>query len=329
MGKRPKLIWKNHCLFELETGRVLACFNETLPVHIEPDHYKVQVGEDAVWEEESGLYIRKNGQTQALSQEAVSLPDFESFSHASLMRTLHHDLLVSVIKGKPLPNPLVYRQPWYRDSAMIAMVFKCTGNLEQIRDWILSLDEPYDRNNQGVEETDNLGQALYMISLVSDFEHPLVGKVLREARYRTENNFLTGLSDYAHHPVYQTKWLKFGLSCLGIDHSRWLIPNIKDDYAELFWMDGGKLDVQAKPVFYEREQYPYLKIAKAHYRRAPLKGLPDGKTYPISWEKEASEAEYELNLPFLPVYARERICAPHTWHAAELLLYLIDGIDEK
>ncbi len=28
MGNRPKLIWKNHCLFELKTGRVLACFGE-------------------------------------------------------------------------------------------------------------------------------------------------------------------------------------------------------------------------------------------------------------------------------------------------------------
>ena len=77
------------------------------------------------------------------------------------------------------------------------------------------------------------------------------------------------------------------------------------------------------------ELYPYLNVARAHFRRAPLEGLPDGKNYPVSWEKEASEAEYERNLPFLPLYAAERMGVPHTWHSAELLLYLMDGMNEK
>ena len=329
MGNRPKLIWKNHCLFEMKTGRTLACFDESLPAKFQPDLYCVQVGEDMVWEDENGLYLRQNGQTVMLISEHVSLPDFEPSPHASLMRTLHHDLLVSVVDGKPLPNPLVYRKPWYRDSAMMAMAFERTGNVEQIRSWILSLDDPYDRNNKGVEEPDNLGQALYLISLVSGKEHPLVNKILQEAEHRTENGSLTGLSDYAPHPVYQTKWLKFGLSRLGMDHSRWTVPEIEDDYAELFWMDGGKPDAQAKPVSYKEELYPYLNVAKAHFRHAPLEELPDGTSYPVSWEKEASEAEYERNLPYLPLYARERMSAPHTWHAAELLLYLMDELNEK
>ncbi len=329
MGKRPKMIWKNHCLFELKNGRVMACFDENLPVELQPDRYRVQMGEDAVWEDESGLYLRQNGRMQVLSREPVSLPDFEPSPYAPLMRTLHHDLLVSVVDGKPLPNPLVYRKPWYRDSAMMAMAFQQTGNLEQIRQWILSLDDPYDRNNHGVEETDNLGQALYLISLVSGREHPLVEKILQEAERRTENGSLTGLSDYAPHPVYQTKWLKLGLSCLGIDHSRWTVSETEDDYAELFWMDGGEPPTQAEPVDYRGELYPYLNVARAHFRRAPLEGLPDGKNYPVSWEKEASEAEYERNLPFLPLYAAERMGAPHTWHSAELLLYLMDGMNEK
>ena len=130
MGNRPKLIWKNHCLFDLKTGRMQACFEEGLPVKFQPDRYRVQVGEDAVWEDEDGLYLRQNGQTVVLSREHVSLPDFEPSPHASLMRTLHHDLLVSIVDGKPLPNPLVYRKPWYRDSAMMAMVFERTGNVD-------------------------------------------------------------------------------------------------------------------------------------------------------------------------------------------------------
>ena len=64
MGKRPKMIWKNHCLFELKNGRAMACFDENLPVELQPDRYRVQMGEDAVWEDESGLYLRQNGRMQ-------------------------------------------------------------------------------------------------------------------------------------------------------------------------------------------------------------------------------------------------------------------------
>jgi hypothetical protein len=43
---------------------------------------------------------------------------------------------------------------------MMTMCFKATGNLDLIRDWVLGLTEPYDRNNGGETEADNLGQAL-------------------------------------------------------------------------------------------------------------------------------------------------------------------------
>lgn len=84
-----------------------------------------------------------------------------------------------------------------------------------IHDWILALREVYDRNNAGEEEADNLGQALYFISLVSDKSHPLAGKVLAELpRWEAAEGgakHIKGRSDFAAHPVYQTKWLKFGL----------------------------------------------------------------------------------------------------------------------
>lgn len=329
MGARRKMIFKNHSLVSLADGSVLARFDESRPVSILPAQYRVTIGEDAVWENETGVYMKKDGVMTALVESPVKLPDFEEFEHAAWMRVLHADILVSIVDGKPLPNPIVYRKPWYRDSAMMCMVLERTGNMDLVKDWILSLDTLYDRNNKGNEEPDNLGQALYMISLVSDAKHPLVAKIIEEAHLRTENGHLTGLSDYAPHPVYQTKWLKYGLKHLGLEDV-WQVPDVEDDYAELFWMDGGAAQASDAPVAFDAELYPYLNVARAHYRRAPLlEKAPQDGAYPISWEKEASEAEYDRNGLFLPHYAQERMGAPHTWHAAELFLYLYDRCDRK
>lgn len=328
MGTRRKMIFRNHCLFGLEDHRVLACFDETQPVRIRPGDYRVEIGEDAVWEDETGVHMRRQGAETLLTDGAVCLPDFEGYPHAAWMRALHADILVSIVDGKPLPNPLVYARPWYRDAAMMCMVLQRTGNLHLVKDWILSLDTPYDRNNKGCEEPDNLGQALYMISLASDARHPLVKTIIGEAQRRTENGHLTGLSDYAPHPVYQTKWLKYGLACLGLADS-WTVPDTEDDYAELFWMDGGQAHASAQKVSYGDDLYPYLSVARAHHRGAPLaETAPAAGEYPMTWEKEASEAAYDRNLPFLPHYAAAHVGAPHTWHAAELFLYLYDRCGE-
>lgn len=328
MGARRKMIFKNHCLFSLEDQRVVACFDEKQPVLIEPSRYRVRIGGNAVWENETGVYMRQNGVETTLTEHPVRLPDFEDYPHAAWMRVLHADILLSVVNGKPLPNPIVYRKPWYRDSAMICMVLERTGNLDLVRDWILSLDEVYDLNNEGVREPDNLGQALYMISLVSDASHPLVKKIVAEAENRTENGHLTGLSDFAPHPVYQTKWLKYGLARLGLE-DHWTVPDTADNYADLFWMDGSGAGRSAQPVSYAKEMYPYLNVAKAHYWNAPLADAePEEREYPVSWEQAATQAEYGRCMPFLPHYAASRMGAPHTWHASELFLYLHDRCGE-
>ncbi len=88
---------------------------------------------------------------------------------------------MNVTTNGPVPNFYVYSRPWFRDGAMMAMAFKETGNLDCIRPWIQCLNEVFDRNNAGETEADNPGQVLYLLSLVSDKNHPLVPKVLAEA----------------------------------------------------------------------------------------------------------------------------------------------------
>ena len=45
---------------------------------------------------------------------------------------------------------------------------------------------------------------------------------------------IEGRSDFAPHPVYQTKWAKFGLRSLGLEDP-YEVPQVADSYATLFW----------------------------------------------------------------------------------------------
>jgi hypothetical protein len=47
--------------------------------------------------------------------------------------------------------------------------------------------------------------------------------------------------------------------------------------------------------------------------------------YPLTWEAKASQAQYDGMNRIAPMYAKEKICTPHTWHAAEAFLYLLDS----
>ena len=238
--------------------------------------------------------------------------------YAPILRVLHQEILVNILDGLPLPNFFVYRRPWLRDGAMMAMVLRQTGNLDLIRAWILGLREPYDRNNAGETEADNLGQALYLVSLVSGASHPLVASVLAELPRFEVDEHIRGRSDFAEHPVYQTKWAKFGLASLGLPDP-YRVPLVPDSYSALFWWDYRDRHVPGER--FRGSDYPYLNWAEAHFHGeagAPLGDLD----YPLTWEANASQAEYAALASFLPAHAAEKLAAPHTWHAAEMFLCL-------
>ncbi len=105
--------------------------------------------------------------------------------------------------------------PWYRDGAMMALAFRATGNLDCIRERVLGLRESYDPDNTDEPEEDDLGQALFLVSLGPEPDHPLVAKALREVpkfeQRGTARSPSGGVRIFAEHPVCQPKWLKFGL----------------------------------------------------------------------------------------------------------------------
>lgn len=72
--------------------------------------------------------------------------------------------------------------------------------------------------------------------------------------------------------------------------------------------------------------YPYLAWAEAHFHQAPFPSMPDVSRYPLTWEAEASQADYSGIGGVCEEYERRKVAAPHTWHAAEAFLYLLEGV---
>jgi hypothetical protein len=330
MGSRPKLVYKSGSLLESSTGKVLRQWPVKSETIVPPDYCVslTTTGDTLVRivEDDQTIWIEEDGRRRPLkhSQIPICLPAFGEYRYPRVLRVLHQELLVNVIDGRPVPNYFVYSRPWYRDGAMMAMCLKATGNLGLIKNWVVGLKDPYDRNNGGESEADNLGQALYLISLVSDRNHPLVARILRELpRWEVQDprgKYIQGRSDFAAHPAYQTKWAKFGLTSLGLSDP-YVIPATPDSYSALFWMAYKDSYVKGQDAN-DRGQYPYLGWACDHFHG--VRASPIGnRDYPLTWEQEASQARYERMKVIAEEFVRQRLAAPHTWHAAEVFLYLL------
>ena len=324
MGNREKYIYKDCKLIRYKDNHVVYSFGECNEELVYDQYIVILTKKDGgrivLFENEEGFFVDE----LCLTKSKINLPSFENYRYSKLLRILHHEVLINIIDGKPVPNYFVYKKPWYRDSAMMAMVLKLTDNLHLIKDWVLSITDLYDKNNAGNEEPDNLGQLLYLVSLFKGKDYPLVDKIIDEAKRITENGLLTGLTDFGNHQIYSTLWLKFALNELNMDHSFLDIPQEFDSYARMFWMDKSGIERETPYPNEYNDFYPYLWWAVKHFENEPIDEKYLQITYPMSWEQEASQAKYEDIRQLSNTYADNKFSAPHTWHASEMFLYLIE-----
>jgi len=343
MGRRQKFVYRSGELVDAINGTIIQRWTVISAV-INPPHFEVVLIVDdgyevRVYENETAVWIHKMDHERSTAKAIagtmlpVVLPSFTGMSYPAVRRVLLQETLVNIMpNGAPVPNLFAYATPWYRDGAMVALVLNATGNLDTIRDWVVSLRELYDRNN-GVSEPDNLGQVLYLISLASNSSHPLVSRALDEAarlrRTTFTGPFITGKTDFLEHPVYQTAWLKFGSTALGISDD-WGLPAISDSYKDIFWMPLS--NQPEKPTSNQTTRptsscnhsqwFPYLTWACDHTHRTKHGPISD-QNWPLTFEVFGSRANHEnVGRRVDQRYAFSKIVAPHSWHAAEVFLYL-------
>ena len=330
MANRTKLIYQKGSLINSLTGSVIEVWNIKEETII-PNEYKVNLltvenKSVTIYENEKGVYINEKGKDILVkgTDYAIKLPSFSDHRYSEILKVLHQELLINVIDSKPVPNYFVYQKPWVRDASLMAMCFEQTGNLHVIKNWALSLDEVYDNNN-GEAEGDNLGQTLFLLSLFSNKNNPLVQNILDEAKKREvvsdKGKYISGRTDGSERPAYATKWLKFGLKSIGLPDD-YIVPDIDDGYNTLVWWEDKDIENEKGSI---SEHYPYITWARDHYfgrKNNPV----SNRDYPLTWEINASAADYPKMAAIDEKYVKDNNSSPHTWHAAEIFLYLTDSI---
>lgn len=275
-----------------------------------------------IYENENGIYIHKENEEKVLDDSIkINIPTFDNYKHKKQLKILFNEVMINITKDGPKPNFIAYKNSWYRDSAIIAMVLKKTDNVNQIEDWISKINSIYDMQN-GCKEPDNLGQVLFLVSLIGNKNEKLVNDILEEAQdTKTEDGYINGITDGTYHPVYQTKWLIYGLKSLGLNYEEWKIPNIYDDYESLLWFEKAE---QNKSIE-NSDRWPYLFFARLHYAGIPISF--EDNTYPISSEYCPSKANFKEMSMINESFTKSELIVPHAWSAAEMFLYLVD-LDE-
>lgn len=340
MGNREKFIYKeggslikfdtNEVVFRFDVKREKFLYDRYMVVVWTNDGITYLISEDS-W----GVYIYDITNSETLfdgrklvatltTSEYINLPDFEDTEYPEQLRILHGEILVSFLGNLPVPNIYTYKRPWYRDGAMMALVLEKTKNLHLLRPWALSVKDIYDRNNKGNCEPDNLGQLAFVLSFFVDKNYPLISEIYNEAERIAKDGLLRGLTDYGTHEIYSTLWLRLAFEKLGIRADFIKIPPEFDSYARMFWMD--KRDIETATPFENEynELYPYLTWAVYHFNGDEIPKELTKIQYPMSWEICASEANYDLIAPLSEEYAKHKCSAPHSWHAAEMFMYLIE-----
>lgn len=326
MGNRRKMIFKEGFLVDLESSEIVEHFPTKRSVII-PNLYTVLIetidGEFLkIVEDGDGVFIIKNGEKRFVNgtDKKIDLYTFEEHKYQNILKVLYSEILFNIKDGKIYPNILVYDKPWYRDAAMVAMVLDYTGNVSLIEDWLKSIESVYDYQNHGIAEPDNLGQLLYLSSLVDNKK--LQEKVINEAMNIARNNninHLTGKTDFEILEDYQNAWFQFGMKSIGREN---IFDNnySKDKYSATIWWNGSCSSIA---TINDSSSYPYLGWAQYHCLDYG-KVYANSYIYPLSWEANASEANYK-KLPFIGFnYYASEIAPTHSWMAAEMLLFLLD-----
>ncbi len=327
MGDRLKMIYRDGNLINAKTGKALRRWKVKTAIIVPSEylvHLELENGKAVdIQEDTQGVYIYENGMQVIMAESRLSLPSFSDRKYSLILKVLLHEILINVNEGLPLANFLVYQKPTYRDAAMMTMVLKKTDNINLLTNWVINLKEPYDRSREGSPEVDNLGQALYIISMVSDSKHPLIEKILEEAEGYKNSDYIEGKTSDNFHPVYQTKWIKYGLKSLGISDN-YKIPLMYDNYSPVFWLDykiqnvGGRQFDEVTSL-----NSPYLTWAEDHFY-SQKRGIVSLSDYPLTWESDSKTANYAGMDVIGQGYVQGKICATHAWHAAEMFLVLVE-----
>lgn len=335
LGNRRKLMYKKNCLIDVETKKELFTFQEKEHV-IVPNLYAVLIETQdgdyiKIYEDNEGVHYKINKEDKIISKTNINIDlyNFKNQKYQNIKKTLYGEILFNIKNNKIYPNVIVYDKPWYRDAAIACMVLKQTNNTDLIKEWTENIEEIYDKQNAGIEEPDNLGELLYILSTQENINEDLVDRIEEEAEKIANNNekgyYLNGKTDFGEMNLYQNLWYKLGIESVGREFSFDLDTIEEDSYTAMAWWSDYKIDKET--AMEGSKNYPYLSFATRHKLGKGKIAINDSY-YPLSWEKNASQADYDKLDNLNNSLKNGKLSPTHTWAAAEMLLFLMDETDD-
>lgn len=327
MGNRKKFLYKSGKLIDLEKNEIMYDFKVKKEMII-PNMYTVslitkQAESIIISENEEEIYIKINDSKITLdSGTKINLPKFENNKYSEILKVLHQEVLFNIEDSTLKPNILVYESGWYRDGMMGAMVLKNTENIQLIKKWIDNVDDIYDRQNGGVEETDNLGELLYLLYVTNsnnDIKEEII-KEIKDITKKNQKNYISGYTDGQILSYYPTAIALYSLNKMNIDLGMEL-PLENDNYTNLTWFFDKE---RISNTIIDSMKYPYLGWANYHKNRVKQSLYICDNLYPISYEKEATYAKYNEMNNLLSNYRSISLAPTHVWSAAEMFLLLME-----
>ena len=324
MGNRTKIIYVDGILYDLKTNKKIKSYTIDKEMIVPNEYTVVLKTKDntivKIYENESGIYIQEGKKTQTIegTSTEIKLPEFEEQKYSEILKVLHHELLYNIDESIIKPNMMVYNSGWYRDGMMGAMVLEHTNNINLIKEWVDSIESVYDLQN-GVEEADNLGELLYLISITgsqNDIKKEIINEINRNKE--KNNNYIVGYTDGQVLDYYPTVVAKYAIKKSGLDIT--LETPKFDNYSSLTWF----YETENTPdISYDSIYYPYLGWAGYHTNKQSTLYIADN-FYPLSYEKEAAYANYDLLPNDIAYYKKIKLSPTHVWDAAEKFLFLIE-----
>ena len=331
MGNRRKIAYRPNKLIDVETKEEIMTFDEKVHYMI-PNTYTVLIETKEkdyiiLKEDEEGVHYIKNGKDTILegTSTKINLYSFEGQKYQNIKKVLYGEILFNIKNSVIYPNIIVYENPWYRDAAITCMVLKETGNTDLIKNWVENITEIYDRQNRGLEEADNLGELLYILSTGENKREDLIQKIEEEAERLASNNpngyYIYGKTDFGDHHLYQNLWYKLGIESVGKTYKYDLNSIPEDSYSKMTWWSTYQIKNNTNNEV--SREYPYLSYAERHKLGTGTITLNEN-LYPLSWEFAATEAKYENYYGMDDHMASAKVSPLHTWSASEFLLLLLE-----
>lgn len=327
MGNRKKYVYMSGQIIDLDTREVIITFDEK-EHYIIPNLYMVIIETKdkkfyEIKETEEGVFC--NDELLKGTDIPIKFYDFSNQKYSNMKKTLYGEILFNIKDSAIYPNIIVYDHPWYRDAAITSMVLKQTNNTDLITDWVSRIEDIYDRQNDGVEEADNLGELLYILSTQEEKRQDLIEKIEAEATRLAQENpngyYIYGKTDFGDQYLYQNLWYKLGMESLGKEYPFDLESIPEDNYSKMAWWS----DYELKDTSPEKIQIQFPYLSYAYYHKLGKGPIPINKNlYPMSWEMGASSANYDNYESKVPELSRQKASSLHSWSASELLLLLLE-----